>query len=148
MAKIYDILHDFSFDVVSDYGYEYGEFNKEELDIDIAKCIKLILIDLSQSNDLIVEGISKWVERYDQMVAVYDACKNADVNLPDEVMEHFGLTKDNYRTRPENVPIELPSSCLARWSSGDQKWEGVDIIVKYIPEDVDIIRIKRRKENA
>lgn len=83
------------------------------------------------STSLHAQGIRPPDERWQQMKAVYDACKAAGVVVPREVSEFFGGTAPD----PSGVVIDLPKR---DWQ--DDYRTGIDVDVADIPQDVKTIR--------
>lgn len=58
--------------------------------------------------DVYVRGVIEPNEGYKKMYAVYEACKDAGVNVPDEVLEYFG---DDTPT-PSGMRVKIPTKRL------------------------------------
>lgn len=77
-------------------------------------------------------------EKWQQMKAVWDACKTAGVELPREVGRYFEDTD------PDPVGVEIDESTLVNVGAldawGDDQREGVQIDVTRLPKDVTVVR--------
>jgi len=72
-------------------------------------------------------------EKYIQYKAIWDACREAYVQVPDEVMSYFG-----YETPDEHgVRVNLKHE---KFSDRDSVSDGIIIKVADIPKDVTVIR--------
>lgn len=89
-----------------------------------------------------VIGIKPPDETWLKMKAVYDACAQAGVPIPDEVESYFegerpdekGVKIDLYITKPEH-------ECISVYR--EEYYSGWEIEVAKIPKDIKIIRIIR-----
>lgn len=92
--------------------------------------------DLSTST--YVYGIRLPGSEWRRMKAVWDACRAADVEAPEEVSAFF-----NWEEPDEvGVVIDLEKAGAARiWKpGGDSMREGVEVNLERLPEDIAIIR--------
>jgi len=75
-------------------------------------------------------------EKYQQMYKVYQACIDADIELPDTVIGFFNL--DEYdEPDPGGVRIDI-SAAVEEWS--DESSMGYQVVVAKLPKDVTVIR--------
>jgi hypothetical protein len=85
-----------------------------------------------------VTGIKPPDDRWKQMKAIYDACKVANVCIPEEVTDFFRGVE------PDRTGVTVPEGdnawCVQtkRWSENGQHHIEVDL--KTLPEDVTILR--------
>lgn len=82
-----------------------------------------------------VKGIRPPDEKWRRMKAVYESCKAADIQIPDEVQEFF-----NWETPDEKgviVEIEM-LECTSKYK--DEYSEGLEINIDLLPTDIQIIR--------
>ncbi len=82
-----------------------------------------------------VKGIIPPDETWLKMKAIYDSCIEADIEVPDKVMEFF----DNEEPDNAGVVIDLGRRYICRkWQ--DDMSEGYELDVKDIPEGVQTLR--------
>lgn len=83
-----------------------------------------------------ITGIKPPDEKWKKMKALFDACNDAEVSVPDEVWDFF----DGEEPDPDGVVVSLEeeSTCLGGKFSG----RGYTIHVDDIPKDVKIIKFE------
>lgn len=81
-----------------------------------------------------VKGIVPPDERHLAMVAVWESCQAAEVDLPDEVEDYFDYGPPD----PAGMEIDLEGVSV-EWSDGDMQ-QGLQINMADIPSQVKIIR--------
>ncbi len=74
-------------------------------------------------------------DKWKEMKAVYEACQEAGVNLPEEVVEFFGEGCEE-PCEMNGMEVEIP---YKEWTDGEAK-QGIEIEVKKIPKNVKKIR--------
>lgn len=84
----------------------------------------------------VVYGIKPADEKYRKMKAVYDACREAGVTVPDDVWDFFGDDVPNGK----GVVVELGKDCLTSFSH--EGTYGYDVDITKLPKDVTIVRFK------
>jgi hypothetical protein len=87
-----------------------------------------------------VVGIKPPDEKWRQMKAVYDACIEAEVEIPEEVREFF----EHDTPDDAGVVIDLdddyaPSPAVSKWSDGKER-SGFEVKLEELPEGIKIIR--------
>jgi hypothetical protein len=70
--------------------------------------------------------------RWKLMKAVYDACVDAKLGIPEDVNKFFGFNRPD----PKGVEVVIPHK---EWTS-DRGSSGIEINVNDIPKDVKVIR--------
>lgn len=70
--------------------------------------------------------------QFKQMFAVYQACKAADVEIPDAVIDYF----DDEEPNPDGLEVAIP----VEKSSGEMKYF-YDFNIKKLPKNVESIRV-------
>ena len=81
-----------------------------------------------------VEGFRPPDEDFNKMKAIYYACKDAHVSIPDEVNDFFeGQAPDS-----NGVRVDI-SKAAKKWTDRDS-CEGIEVDVTKLPEGVKIIR--------
>ena len=78
-----------------------------------------------------VEFYRKPDERYEKMLEVYRACKDADMDLPDEVEQYFDDEDEEY-------PLLVECDAAKEWSN--EYSEGYEVDVDKLPKTVKKIR--------
>lgn len=85
-----------------------------------------------------VKGFKPPGEKWARMKAVWDACREAGVDVPGEVVGFFGDTDPD----PEGVEIEESDlrnyGALREWK--DEYRQGFEVLVERLPKDVTVIR--------
>lgn len=90
-----------------------------------------------------VVGIkSQQDEKFKKMFSVWRACKDADIDVPNEVEEFFG----EYGPSDKGVYVDIDDAMIDVPSSDsglfDDSWDNIqDIIIADLPKDVNVIRI-------
>lgn len=74
-------------------------------------------------------------KKWQEMKAVYDACKKANIAPPDEVAEFF----DDKPPDENGVEIKPDGSWGREWSNGKGK-QGFEIFIDKLPKDVTVVR--------
>ena len=82
-----------------------------------------------------VVGIRPPDARWGQMKAVWDACKQAGVDPPEEVAEFF----EHSAPDPAGIRVELERSHCVRVFNDDMR-QGFDVDVSKLPKNVTVIR--------
>ena len=82
-----------------------------------------------------VLGFKPTDDKWRKMKAVWDACMEANVRVPDNVGEFF----EHVGPDPSGVEVELEDHDCCRGYRGNCK-NGFEIDVKKLPKDVTIIR--------
>jgi hypothetical protein len=72
------------------------------------------------------------VDVVEEMKAVYDACKKAKVQIPEDVMRFFNWSDPD----PLGVEVEIPHRAF----NSERKGQGIEIDVSRIPKDVAVVR--------
>lgn len=72
-------------------------------------------------------------EVWQRMKAAYDACKEADIEPPAEVLDFFG----HERPDPRGIEVKLP---ITDWSDTSGAQQGFELAVSDIPPQVTHIR--------
>lgn len=84
-----------------------------------------------------VIGFKPVDEKYKNMRSVYDACKNAGVEIPKEVRDFF------CDSEPDDAGVridELPQECKKEFECSKSCSSGIEIDIVRLPKDVTIIR--------
>ncbi len=82
-----------------------------------------------------VVGFKAPDEKWLQMKSVYDACKDADVDVPDKVMNYFNWEEPG----SAGVPVELGKhKCVSKYSA--DMMDGFEVDLKKLPKDITSIR--------
>lgn len=89
-----------------------------------------------------IVGVKPPDEKWKRMKKVWDACKAADISIPDEVVEFF----NNEEPDDKGIVIDFGSSysgqktnpCVRKWSEDTSS--GFEVDLKLVPHDVTIIR--------
>lgn len=81
-----------------------------------------------------VVGIRPQDQDYHRMKNAYDACKAADLDVPERVQEFFGYLKPD----DQGVIVEIPRDAVSKYA--DDSRSGFDVDVTKLPEGVKIIR--------
>lgn len=79
-----------------------------------------------------VVGIKPPDDKWKKMKAVYDACKNAGIETPDEVDEFF-----NYEI-PDQAGVVVEIDELREWEEDTS--DGYEIDIEKLPKDVKVLR--------
>ena len=86
------------------------------------------------SSDLYIHGFVPPDEEWQKMKAIWDACKQAKVKIPDEVYEFFdGVTPDNAGKQVNVSMREYQSEYVS----------GYEIVLADLPPNVKILRFVR-----
>jgi hypothetical protein len=81
-----------------------------------------------------IVGIKPPDEDFMKMLKVYEACREAEVDIPKEVLEFFDYVKPD----PSGIVVDLPIGCIKRYSTdGEDRFE---VNVEDLPKDIKIIR--------
>lgn len=99
----------------------------------MAKKISLSDFNKYMSMGSYIVGFCKPDEQFQKMVAVYNACKEAHVDLPEEVSDFFDDTEPD----ASGMEIDIRDS-VEEWS-GDMS-EGFEIDISKLPKNVKYIR--------
>ena len=94
-------------------------------------------------------SLSLWVsavipadEKYNKMLAIWNACKEIDVRPPDEVIDFFDdasiPNSDGYETEYPDCSSDLPDY-IKHWNDKIDR-SGFEIDVEKIPEKIKFIR--------
>jgi len=84
-----------------------------------------------------ISGFKPPDDEWQRMKAVFDACRNADIDVPSNVVKYFGyLDPDDAGVSVSQKEMEM--ICLSKYQTDDV--EGFEINVKLIPKDIKIIR--------
>lgn len=94
-----------------------------------------------RADDMAACGFKPPDARWETMKAVWDACKAADIEVPDEVSTFFGGKEPDLAGVQVSQTDLLDCGAIIDWYDKEFAQEGVDIIVDQIPADVKIIRI-------
>ncbi len=70
-------------------------------------------------------------EKWKKMKAAWDACEEADLDTPEELLDFFDYNEPD----PRGVEIDIPRHS---WTADMQ--EGFEIFLEEVPEDVKVIR--------
>jgi hypothetical protein len=73
-------------------------------------------------------------KKWNEMKAIWDACKRAKINVPDEVDEYFDFQEPD----DSGVLVNLDQVAV-RWNDGDM-CSGLEIPVHSLPKDLTSIR--------
>tara|TARA_Y100000310_G_scaffold345655_1_gene467795 strand:+ start:14815 stop:15081 length:267 start_codon:yes stop_codon:yes gene_type:complete len=79
-----------------------------------------------------VVGFKPPDKKWKEMKAVWDACNDANIKIPDDVCEYFGEEDPD----DEGVSVKLK---IMDWSN-EYSEDGYELKVSDIPEDVKVIR--------
>ena len=83
------------------------------------------------STSYYVIGMHPPDERWAEMKAIWDACKKADIEIPDDVLEFF----DDREPDPKGIEVDIPSS----EGNGEYR-DWYTLLVSDIPKNVTEIR--------
>ena len=83
-----------------------------------------------------VEGFKKPDANWKKMKAVYDACIEADVDVPEEVEDYFNGEEPD----ESGVNVDLEDTDCCKEYSADS-CSGYEIDVTKLPKDITIIRV-------
>lgn len=83
-----------------------------------------------------IKGIRPPDTEYQQMKAVYDACKSAKVPVPDRVMDFFDWQEPN----PNGILTDLDLSEAVNTWSDDNGREGFEVELAKLPANITHIR--------
>lgn len=76
-------------------------------------------------------------DKWKKMKAVYDACKEADTDPPEEVERFF----NDQPPDPAGVEVRLRDTpCCKEYNDGVSQW-GYEIDLSKLPKDVTVIRV-------
>lgn len=81
-----------------------------------------------------VVGLKPPDEKWEKMRAIWKACEDAEIEIPDEVVAYF----DDEEPDESGVVVELP---IVEWSDDCDEDSGYELRVSDIPKDVVTIRI-------
>lgn len=77
-------------------------------------------------------------EKWLKMRAIFDACKAANVGLPEEVDEFFGGETPDDRGREVDERAMVKAGAIREWK--DDSREGFELDVSKLPPDVKFVR--------
>ena len=78
-----------------------------------------------------VKGFKPPDERWEEMKQVYDSCKKAEIEVPEEVNDFFNGEE------PDEAGVEVN---IKTSEYTEEMVEGFDVNIKDIPDDVQILR--------
>lgn len=91
-------------------------------------------------------GVVPKNEKYEKMLRVFDACKEAGIKCPEEVMDFFQLEDfcNDYIPPRDGMEINLCDSDMIK-RTGNAMYRGgacYDIDISQLPEIIKMIRVK------
>lgn len=89
---------------------------------------------MSRSLDIV--GFVPPDDAWRKMKAVWDACKEADIDCPPEVYEFFAGSRPDSNGQEQPIPF-------SKWQNEDEMSYGYDVTVSDIPKHVTVIRFYR-----
>jgi hypothetical protein len=87
------------------------------------------------SESVHVVGFKPPDDKWKKMKAVWDACKKANIDVPDDVLSFFEYVEPD----PLGVEIDLEKTNAAEKYNEEMKW-GWEINVAKLPKDVTVLR--------
>lgn len=82
-----------------------------------------------------VKGFRPPDERWHKMKAIYDSCRAADIEVPDEVLAFFNYIKPDDR----GMEVDIMDTCVTHYNDHEGR-VGYDVDIRNLPKDVYIIR--------
>jgi len=84
-----------------------------------------------------VVGIKPPDDNWKKMKAVYDSCVAAEIDVPDEILDYFGIS-DSDVPDERGVAVDLPIGVTKEWCA--EMRDGIEVDLSKLPEGIKILR--------